>query len=164
MWDDGWGSGWHHGDDDDYLHLSYPEQSPAGSQQQGLEEAGAAEQQPSLDTEHGGGGAAEDEEEEGGDGSGGGGSGLRVWRYYRQPPSQASHRALATGRGVWSCKTAHLPEPTSAPPAAVPAVQDELAASGWGLGVPPVVAPQAHYSCPQDAPAHPTVFAGREFR
>ena len=157
------------------MHLSYPEQSPAGSQQQGIEEAGTEEQQraPSLDAEHGGGGAAEDEEEEeeeegggssGGGGSGGGGSGLRVWRYYRQPPAQASHRALATGRGVWSCKAAHLPEPTAAPPAAVPAVQDELAASGWGLGVPPVVAPQAHYSCPQDAPAHPTVFAGREFR
>jgi hypothetical protein len=57
-----------------------------------------------------------------------------------------------------------IPKSYCAPPAAVPAVQDELAASGWGLGVPPVVAPQAHYSRPQDAPAHPTVFAGREFR
>ena len=46
----------------------------------------------------------------------------------------------------------------------LPAVQEELAGSAWELGVPPVVPPQAHYSRPQDAPAHPTVFAGREFR
>lgn len=46
----------------------------------------------------------------------------------------------------------------------IAALQEELAASGWDLGVPPVVAPRAHYGRPQDAPAQPTVFAGQEFR
>jgi hypothetical protein len=89
MWDDGWDNGWHHGDDDDFLHLSYPEQLPEDSQQQGLEEAAVAEQQhsPSLDAKHGGSGAAKKDEGEGGGGAGS----LRVWRYDRKPPAQASH-------------------------------------------------------------------------
>lgn len=51
-----------------------------------------------------------------------------------------------------------------APMLLLSALQEELAASAWSLGVPPVVAPKAHYSRPQDAPAQPTVFAGQEYR
>lgn len=54
-------------------------------------------------------------------------------------------------------RTAPLP-PWPAP------MQEELNASCWELGVPPVVAPQAHYGRPQDAPAHPVIFAGLDFR
>lgn len=42
--------------------------------------------------------------------------------------------------------------------------QAELEASCWDVGVPPVVAPRAHYGQPRHAPTHMTVFAGREFR
>ena len=48
--------------------------------------------------------------------------------------------------------------------AAPPPTSEELAATCWARGVPPVVAPQAHYSRPQDAPAQATVFAGLAFR
>ncbi len=69
---------------------------------------------------------------------------------------------------MWPCPPGHLPQ-QSHPTLLlchnmIDLMQAELDASGWELGVPPVVAPQAHYGRPQDAPAQPTVFAGREFR
>ena len=114
-----------------------------------------------------------------------GDGGLTMWRYHWPAPTLAStrcccpcaagtlqpsllpaaaHKQLLACIGVpWAELSCHLSTPPPSPTCPAYA-QDELVASGWQLGVPPVVASRAHYGRPQDAPANPTVFAGQEFR